>query len=458
MVGCRLYDLDAKILSAMRSLGLTDMRLIVACSGGVDSLALTDVLARLKKQLGLELVVAHFEHGIRGEESRSDAFFVEKVARARRLPFVIRSGDAPAEAAARGISLETAARSLRYEFLGQVRRERDASYILTAHHADDQAETIIMHLLRGTGTTGLAGMRAKNETMHIARPLLSITKQELTDYCLARDLVWREDSTNDVLDCTRNRIRLGLLPTLKRYNPNIVARLNSMGSIVGEEDDYLERLAAAEYQRLRGEDERGAYIEQAEGLDPVILRRVVRRYWAEQTGSGSAVNLAQEHTAAIAELLQRGQTGASLNLPQFYTAQISYGRLYIAQETERAAASLDDWSFTLEHRETIPEATGPLEFYFTPREPSEDFTIRYRQSGDYIVLKAGRKKLKDVFIDDKIPREERDSIPLLALGSEIIWIVGHRRSAARPAVYIKDIPNITYIRAKRNEEQHHDER
>lgn len=455
MVKC-MYELDERLLASMRKLGLTDTRLIVACSGGVDSLALVDSLARLKKQLALELIVVHFEHGIRGAESQSDAMFVEKVARARRLAFFIGHGDVPSVAAARGISIETAARELRYEYLERIRSAREASFILTAHHAGDQAETILMHLLRGTGPAGLTGMRALNEATHIARPLLGVTKEELRDYCLARDLVWREDSTNEFLDCTRNRIRLGLLPTLKRYNPNIVARLNAMGELLLEEDDYLGRLAGGEYARLRGEDARGVYITLDAEIDPVILRRIVRRYWAEQLALSAPVNLSQEHTAAIVELMRAARTGTSLALPQGYTARISYGRLYITQP-ERREASLDDWHITLEERAEIPDRTGPLEFYFTPRE-GEQVTIRYRRPGDFIELKSGHKKLKDLFIDDKVPREERGAIPLLAVGSEILWVIGMRRSIARPAIPLENKQNIIYVRAERNEEKHHDER
>lgn len=445
-----MYELDERLLASMRKLGLTDTRLVIACSGGVDSLALVDSLARLRRQLGLELIVAHFEHGIRGAESQSDALFVEKVARARKLAFFVGHADVPREAAARALSIETAARKLRYEFLERIRCARAASYILTAHHADDQAETILMHLLRGSGAAGLTGMRPISLATHIARPLLGMTKQELRDYCLARDLVWREDSTNEEIDCTRNRIRLGLLPTLKRYNPNIVARLNSMGELLLAENDFIERQALAEYERLRGEDARGVYIMLEADIDPVIVRRVVRIYWAEQLDLGAPVNLSQEHTAAIVALMRAGRTGSSLALPQGYTARISYGRLYITRP-ERREASLDDWHITLEERAEIPERTGPLEFYFTPRD-GEQVTIRYRQPGDFIELKSGHKKLKDLFIDDKVPREERDAIPLLAVGHEILWVIGRRRSVSRPAIAIENKQNIIYVKAERNEE------
>lgn len=449
---------------------LTHKKYVIACSGGVDSLALLDSLSRLKDKLDIRLVAAHFEHGIRGDASKADAAFVEKMARLRGLEFRLGSAAVPEEALRRRESLETTARNLRYEFLEQVRKETNADYILTAHHAGDQVETILMHLIRGAGLNGLHGMDIENSAARIIRPLLMLPKSRMIKWCNEHDLVPCEDSTNSELDCTRNRVRLELLPLLRTFNPNIDAALIRMGLNFGLEDEYLDRqaydayLKAADNGRLLKEN---AIILAKLTPDIVLKQRVLRLMWKNITHA--ATDLSLKHIDELVALVKRNQTGLELSLPKGITAKISYGKLIFCRDEKEnkiiAADSvslsygelvLNNYSFSVARLDKKIQGTSLDEFCFAAPHDIADFTLRYRKTGDVIKLKSGTKKLKEVFIDDKIPREKRDKIPLLARGNEILWIVGCRRSPGYAVKSNKVNQNIIYIKAKRNEEQSHD--
>lgn len=448
---------------------LTHKKYIIACSGGVDSLALLDSLSRLQDKLNIKLVAAHFEHGIRGDASKADAAFVEKMARLRNLEFRLGSADVPAEALRRRESLETTARNLRYEFLEQVRKETNADYILTAHHAGDQVETILMHLIRGAGLNGLHGMDIENSDAKIIRPLLMLPKSRMIKWCSEHDLIPCEDSTNSELDCTRNRVRLELLPLLRTFNPNIDAALIRMGLNFGLEDEYLDSHAHDAY--LKAADNGKLIKENAiilAKLTPnVVLRqRVLRLMWKNVTHA--ATDLSLKHIDELVALIKRNQTGLEMSLPKEVTAKISYGKLIFCRdkaENKIAADSinldygelmLNDYSFSVARLDKKVQGTSLNEFCFIVPNDIAELTLRYRKTGDIIRLKSGTKKLKEVFIDDKIPRDERDKIPLLARGNEILWVVGYRRSPSYAADDNQANQNIIYIKAKRNEEQSHD--
>ncbi|MBR1397488.1 MAG: tRNA lysidine(34) synthetase TilS [Selenomonadaceae bacterium] len=213
------------------------IKIIVAVSGGADSLALADLLCRCKQRFNLKLCIAHFEHGLRGDDSLADAEFVKNFAIDRGLDYVVKSGDVNNFAQLNKLSIETAARDLRHKFLEETRQQFNFDTIALAHHADDQAETILMRILRGTGSVGLSAMKMKYK--RLLRPLLNFKKSELEHYCLQRNLKPRIDSTNFESDATRNKIRLNLLPELKKYNPSIVDTLCRLGESSAEESDFI---------------------------------------------------------------------------------------------------------------------------------------------------------------------------------------------------------------------------
>ena len=222
---------------------------LAACSGGPDSLALLHLLLSLRERWQLQLAAAHFEHGIRGAASLADAAFVRDFCQARGVPFYLGQADVPGYASAQQLSLETAARTLRYRFLRSTAAKLgEGTRIATAHQADDQAETVLMRILRGTGVDGLAGIAPR--AGELIRPLLCATRAEIEAYCRQQGLEPRHDATNDVPDCTRNRLRLELLPQLAaEYNPDISAALCRLAAIASEESSFIASASAAAWEQ-----------------------------------------------------------------------------------------------------------------------------------------------------------------------------------------------------------------
>ena len=440
--------------------------LLVACSGGTDSLALLDILDVLRAAGGARVITAHYEHGIRGAASRADARFVEEFCRARALPFVCGSGDVPAYARAHKMSLETAARICRYDFLHRAADEARADAIVLAHHADDLVETVLLRILRGTGPAGLAAMRVR-DGRHL-RPLLSITRAAIEAYAAERGLSPRHDATNDVLDARRNRVRHELLPALRaQYNPAVGDALTRLSALAAEEDDFLSSLARAEYSRARCEV--GLSLEVLRALHPALQRRVLRIFWAEETGT--AQDFSYLHEERLRAFLTAEGT-AHAEMQGGWHAYSRYGVLALCrlpvnkdalenreillpftreyaimnfQGTEFHIRRLnrmtaDDWR-RMEAREAV----------YADRAALPPLVLRTRRAGDYMQLPVGRKKLKEILIDDKIPREERDAMPLIALADtqEIFWIAGGRRSILAPVTEsTHDILRISYTKER----------
>jgi tRNA(Ile)-lysidine synthase len=226
---------------------------VTAVSGGADSMALAEGMHRA----GLRFTVCHVEHGIRGEASREDARFVEAYCRERKIPFRCISVDATAAAREAGLSLEDAARRLRYAALERCADETGAAFIVTAHQKEDQAETLLLRLLRGSGTLGLAGMRFRHG--RILRPLLEFRGRELRDFCRAAGLEWREDETNQDCRYVRNRIRRELLPYLAaRFPGDMTEILSRTARAIQEDADFLEDLARQALPTVEGQAEQSA--------------------------------------------------------------------------------------------------------------------------------------------------------------------------------------------------------
>ncbi|HEY2393700.1 MAG TPA: tRNA lysidine(34) synthetase TilS, partial [Candidatus Angelobacter sp.] len=214
-------------------------RVAIACSGGADSVALQRILLGLREELGIVLSVAHFHHQIRGAEADADQQFVQDMAATHQLAFHLGSGDVPAYAGTQKISLETAARDLRHKWFASLVQEHKADLIATAHTQDDQAETVLMRILRGTGARGMAGIAPAQKDKHLVRPLLTTSRQEVEAYLKTVGQPWREDSSNQDIIYTRNRIRHTLLPLLERdFNPAIRQTLADLAELARGEEDY----------------------------------------------------------------------------------------------------------------------------------------------------------------------------------------------------------------------------
>ena len=438
--------------------------LLVACSGGMDSLVLLDLLHCLQKEGGAQIICAHYEHGIRGADSRSDADFVADFCGVREIPFVCESGDVPAYARTHKASLETAARICRYEFLHRICEARHCDAIVLAHHADDLAETVLLRILRGTGPAGLAAMR-EWDGLHL-RPLLGVARTEIEKYTEERGLCPRHDATNDALDARRNEIRHALLPELRRtYNPAVREALTRLSSLAGEEDDFLTGIADAAFQCAVCPG--GISVSALRDLHPALQRRVLRLFWAQETGSMQ--DFSYLHEERLRALITAKGT-ARTEMPGGWHAAARYGVLALVC-TPMAQRSVEKSEILLPlgdeyviinfqgmtfHVRCLTHMTADdlrrmerREAVYADLAQMPPLVLRTRRAGDYIQLPIGRRKIKDVFIDDKIPREDRDNIPLVAAAGthEIFWMVGGRRSVRAPVTASSsDILSIAFVK------------
>lgn len=413
--------------------------LVVGVSGGVDSVALLDLLTRLPG-FDLTLVVAHLNHCLRGEESDADEQFCRELAAGYGARFVSCRVEVRAVAAARRLNLEDAARQERISFFDELRAATGAAAVVLAHHGDDQAETVMMRLLRGSGTTGLAGMPYRNRRGY-ARPLLEVRRAELENYLVTRGLGWREDSSNSDTRYLRNRIRHELLPLLEEYNPAIRTQLGTTAALLRDDDAMLELLAGQEFAAswLMEEGRASVAVAQLLGLHPALQRRVLR-YACSQL-SGTLDGLAQQHILLLGELTAAAAPNARLALPQGISAIREYGRLLLVKETRARPGTENGYDLVVTETGSYPLAGGDRlvveachQADFTDSDVVSidlerfpfPWAIRTVRPGDRLIPfgMTGRKKVKNLFIDRKIPTAERKRVPVLLCGADLLWIGG----------------------------------
>jgi len=423
-------------------------KVVVAVSGGPDSVTLLHILYLLKNELEISLHIAHLNHMLRGEESEEDALFVAGLAEEYGLPVTIQSIDVPAYREKRRNSVEVAAREVRYGFLDEVARNYGASRVALAHQADDQAETIFINFLRGTGTTGLKGIPPVRQGVYV-RPLLSLRRFEIERFCAENGLKFRTDSSNIKDVYLRNRVRHNLLPFLeKEYNPALVPALLRLGELCREEDRYLETLARQVYHDTLTIESDGRVtfgLADLAKVDLAVRRRVVRLAWAELTGREG--NLSYQHVDDVIRLIDVGATGSRTVLPGRVAAVRSYRSLELILEEDRPGVPYYVHQLAIPGATYIPELDRtvyarlvPANIQLDPKSlpPAEvllDFDklpqqlcVRRRQEGDIFHpfgLPAGLK-LKDFLIKQKIPQAQRDRLPLVGTPEDIVWVAGLR--------------------------------
>ena len=407
------------IIRNMESLTLTRKfaRLLVAVSGGADSVAL---LCLLREQCPeTELVAAHFEHGIRGEASREDERFVQQLCDRWGVPLVEGRADVPALAAHWGLGLEEAARKARYAFLRKAMAQQRCEGICLAHHLDDQAETVLMHLLRGSGLHGLSGMA--EESGDLLRPLLRIRRQELRDYLTGRGIPWREDETNQVPDNPRNALRLQALPALEAIYPGAAEAIARLSRIAKVEDDYVSAKAQEYAARCVRALPAGFQVELS-GHEALIRRVCLSR----------VPELSCEGCEALMRLCRAGK--GAMNLPGNGRAEVHGDRLYLllrkaVLEDTPLRAQTDLGAFgriTCEPTALSMVADDPFT-QVLDGETLSGAVVRTRRPGDWIEplgMEGRRKSLSDYLIDRHVDRPLRDALPVVARGSEVYWAVG----------------------------------
>ncbi|HEX3269182.1 MAG TPA: tRNA lysidine(34) synthetase TilS [Ktedonobacterales bacterium] len=442
---------------------------VVAVSGGADSLCLVGALLALRAQGAAcapgEIVVAHLDHGLRGVEGREDAAGVEAFAREQGVRFVGAAVDVAAIAKQAHRSLEDAARNARYAFLRRVAAEIGAERICVGHTRDDQAETVLLHFLRGAGLGGLAGMAPL--TGNIARPLLDLTHADTCAYCVARDWQPSEDRSNEDMRFLRNRVRRELLPILEGYNPSLRETLARNAPLIGADDRYLDDLTAALYEDgpiVRGDQTVRLPLAWLREQPLALRRRLMRLVVTELAGDEDS--LEARHSAQLDALLDGGRTGKSLNLPAGVRAILDYDALTMTRypaNTQQSAtlheyplpapgcveATEIGWRVCAWLVETPPGLESvalpglpPIGQAGTPADLGRAESRVYLDAdiaGDNLLVRAWRpgdrfrplgmaheKKLQDYFADAKVPRALRSRIPLVCNRSQLLWIGGQR--------------------------------
>ena len=484
-----------KVLGFMRNKHMTDRGdgVLAAVSGGADSVCLLLLLNGMAAELGIRVFAFHMNHGIRGEEADRDEQFVGELCKQLEIPLTVVHEKVETYAEEHGLSGEEAGRILRYRHLEETAERYQCTKIAVAHHEDDDAETVLLNLFRGSGLAGLSGIRPVRGK--IIRPLLCVSRKEIEEYLKEQGFSWCEDSTNRENDYTRNKIRNELLPWVREnINSRAAEHILAASELAAQADVYFEMEAerileeSCSKRREEAKQPTSQNVGEADGKEsgtgqdlkvaenamkmytkistnlfdsqPEILKTYIIRRMV-LNAAGKAKDITERHIRAVMKLTGPGG-GHSVNLPYGLQAVRGYETLKIVQGQERRSAveSSDpgqkwknEGSFEKEIRlrtdldETFRVGPASIRLHAIPRKkepeiPKNQYTkwfdydkinvglsIRYRKNGDYLTLSGGgKKKLRRFMIDEKIPEDERDRIPVLADGDHVLWVVGYRIS------------------------------
>lgn len=430
-------------------------KVLVAVSGGPDSVALLHLLHGLQEEMDLHIEVAHLQHGIRGEEGREDASFVARIAEKLALPFHLKEMDLPGLRAQRGRgNLEAMGREERYGYFAALAEARDIQKVATGHTRADQIETLFMWLLRGSGRGGLGGMPpvrviAESDSTSsgplLVRPLIEASREEVLDFLAHAGLEYRTDITNLDPAPLRNWIRMRLLPQLReKFGPELEGRLAHLAEIFREEDRILERLARQDLARvIRGQHlTRDPFLR----LGKAMQRRVLRLWCAAILGHVRGFGFSNVEEGL--DFIARGPPQGRLSVPGGWDLVKRYGKVHIEKQGRNRQPVCYAYELPRQGGElVVPEANIRIEGMIlsvspgvTPRDRGEalfdlaalpeTLTVRNFRHGDRFrpLGMRGHKKLKDLFIEKKVPLEVRSTLPLFLAGGEILWIPGYGRS------------------------------
>lgn len=442
-----------EVIERYRMIG-PGMGVIAGVSGGADSVCLLFVLCEYRKRVPFELTVVHVEHGLRGEESLADAKFTEALC--RELGVTCRTVQAPVRELAqkRGLSLEEAGRAARYEIFEEIKRECGAQRIAVAHNQNDQAETVLWNLARGSGAKGLCGMLPVRDA--VIRPLLFTKRERIEQILRERGAAWRTDRTNLEQDYTRNRIRLSLLPQMEReLNARTVEHIAEAAGRLQQVWEYLDVVTEGAARRSLCRDGGSVCINLTEFFkeEELIRQELLRRAVKLCRGGQGLKDVGSVHLEALMRLAG-ADCGKELCLPGKIRAVRERQLLRLERRTEKSAAEkpneqelelsgngcfhMGGWRIRTELLENGPDVKKQImeEKKYTKWLSYDtiysNVRFRTRRTGDYLVVneQGGRKKLKDYLIDLKIPKEQRDRLWLLADGAHVLWVPGYRISEA----------------------------
>lgn len=412
---------------------------LVGLSGGPDSVCLIHLLSELRRDMSLSIYAAYIDHGLRPSETIEEIDFCKGLCEGISIPLKVRSINVEEYAVKSGLSKQEAARHLRYEALEEIAAEVKASKIALGHNADDQVETFFINIIRGTGPAGLSGIPPVRK--NIIRPLIETSRLEIEEFLEEGRTEYVIDSSNLKRDYLRNWVRLTLIPELKKVNPSLTDTLTRMMNILREEEGYFDILVTKALIRMitrKRKDYIELFISPMETIEKVLLRRILRRAIAEIRGLR---RIGFIHIEGILDLIKKGKAGDMLYLPDHVRVIKSYSTLIIAREPpiriNRYPLPVPGEVFIKETGIMIMarildrvEDLGDGRYILTldADRTGKDLYVRARQKGDFFYpLGLGkRKKLQDFFVDEKVPRDERDSIPLVLSKNDIIWVMGFR--------------------------------
>jgi len=426
---------------------------VVAVSGGPDSVCLLHVLNELQREFSLQLSVAHLDHSTRDGESAEDALFVESLANGMGLQCYVETVDV-ARTKPPGGSFEAAARDLRYEFLIRVAKHTGSTKVALGHTANDQAETMLMRLISGTGRRGLAGIRPVRDLddVTLIRPLIDVKRNEILSYLRSNNVPYRTDKTNLDPAYFRNKVRLELIPLLQQeYNPQVLDALLRSATVLQEEEQYLSELArelaARAVMRQNGsvtEMSRDVYV----SASPVLRRRLIMDIARKL--SGKTPRLTGASIEAADALYVSGRTGSRMFISDDVQISVKQETLFAKKVSPPHPATVTAGQMFpvplpgcvslemlgIEIETSLFERSGSVEELiaacgaqlqlFDAEKLGGDLYVRTRLPGDYLypLGLGGKKKLSDYFIDKKRPRDEREQTVLLLSGEDIMWVVG----------------------------------
>jgi tRNA(Ile)-lysidine synthase len=415
--------------------------ILLGLSGGPDSVFLFHILRLLKDELGYNLYCAHVNHMYRGEDAHRDEKFALELCREYGIKCHLMRKHASQYAKELNMTEEEAGRKMRYDFFNKILDNLGGGYISTAHNYNDQVETLLQRIIRGTGIDGLVGMEFK--VGNIVRPILDIKRKELEEYLHGKDYQYCIDKTNLEAIYGRNRIRLDFIPYVEdNYNPKFQDSIFRLSQTVKNDREIIEESLEKAYQEVELSDKGEIRLELVKfnrlikGLKTRVLRHSIEKL------KGNLVNVEYSHLDQVMKICQRKNTGKTVIIPGNISIGIEYGNIVVKTKEE-----IKDYVYNISIGKSIiiREAKVELSIQMTENEKFDktphriivdgdkikgDLVVRNRRPGDRFVPLGmkGQKKLKDFFIDERIPRDERNKVPVIADRENIIWIAGHRMS------------------------------
>lgn len=426
-----------------KNLIYSEDKIILGVSGGVDSMVLLDLMLQIKSSLQLDIGVCHLNHGLRGKDAEKDCELVRNFSRKNNLSFYERKVDMMEYAKKHKLTPEEAGRNLRKDFFNELIAEYNYKKVALAHNLNDQAETVMMRILRGTGIDGLVGIKQKNDIY--IRPILDVSREMIEKYAIKYNIEYRTDKTNLETLYERNKIRLNLLPMLEsEYNPKIIESLVRLSKSAQQDVSYIESIISEISNDLFKKQNRQIYfrIDDFRNIDNRLKNRVLRS--GIKTLKQTLEGIEENNIILLKEFIEKGISGKTHDIKDGLKAHCYDGKCTIGHIN----MNIDAYEYELNIGEIFENECFRIETELVdaenPKKYSKDVFVkcfdydkinyalkfRNRKNGDRIKILGmqGSKKLKDLFIDLKVPRYERDKIPLIVCGNQIVWVVGYRIS------------------------------